>query len=293
MVRVGVVGVPNGWSSLRLVEALQAKTDFGLLIDMGAVSVDLETGAAMFGDFDLCSLDAIIIKKIGAIYSPDLMGRLAMLRYISGRGPQIFSSPPKIKRVLDRLSCTISLRSANIPMPKTVVTEDIELAASAINRMGRCILKPLYTSKARGMAVIEPGANLVVKLRRFKADGNVVLYLQQMIDLPGKDLGLAFLGGKFCGCYARVQSVGEWNTTTHSGGKYEPYEPNSSVIDLAKHAQEPFGLDFTCVDIAETSDGPVVFEVSAFGGFRGLLEANKFDAAEAYADYVLNRLKIK
>jgi ribosomal protein S6--L-glutamate ligase len=291
MFRVGVVGVPDGWSSLRLVDALRRKTDFGLLIDMEHVVVDLDAETAMFGDVDLCQLDAMIIKKVGATYSPDLLGRLALLRYIAGRGPKIFSPPANIKKVIDRLSCTISLRAANIPMPRTMVTEDLEQAAGAVRRLGKCILKPLYTSKARGMAVVEPGPNLMGQLENFKAEGNLVLYLQQMIDLPDKDLGLAFLGGEFCGCYARVRGAGEWNTTTHSGGKYEAHEPTADIIQLARRAQEPFGLDFTCVDIAETVDGPVVFEVSAFGGFRGLLEANNFDAADHYAEYVLNRLK--
>ena len=44
------------------------------------------------------------------------------------------------------------------------------------------------------------------------------------------------------------------------------------------------------MDVAETEDGLKVFEVSAFGGFRGLMEADGIDAAALYADYVLGRL---
>ena len=62
------------------------------------------------------------------------------------------------------------------------------------------------------------------------------------------------------------------------------------MIDIAQRAQEPFGLDFTTVDLAETENGPVVFEVSAFGGFRGALEGAGIDAATAYAEYVLQRI---
>ena len=55
-------------------------------------------------------------------------------------------------------------------------------------------------------------------------------------------------------------------------------------------AQEPFGLTFTCVDVAETSPGPVVWEVSAFGGFRGLREARDIDAADLYVRFVLEQI---
>ena len=49
-------------------------------------------------------------------------------------------------------------------------------------------------------------------------------------------------------------------------------------------------MDFTTVDVAETADGPIVFEVSAFGGFRGALEGAGIDAAAAYADYAIARV---
>ena len=44
-----------------------------------------------------------------------------------------------------------------------------------------------------------------------------------------------------------------------------------------------FGLDYTVVDLVEQGDDFLIYEVSAFGGFRGLLEASGVDAAAAYA----------
>jgi ribosomal protein S6--L-glutamate ligase len=49
-------------------------------------------------------------------------------------------------------------------------------------------------------------------------------------------------------------------------------------------------MAFTCVDVVETPDGAAIYEVSAFGGFRGLLDACGLDAAGLYADYVLERI---
>ncbi|MHB8811540.1 MAG: hypothetical protein ACYC9M_16270, partial [Desulfobulbaceae bacterium] len=43
----------------------------------------------------------------------------------------------------------------------------------------------------------------------------------------------------------------------------------------------------TCVDVVETDEGPRAFEVSAFGGFRGIQEACGIDAARHYADLCL------
>jgi tetrahydromethanopterin:alpha-L-glutamate ligase len=49
-------------------------------------------------------------------------------------------------------------------------------------------------------------------------------------------------------------------------------------------------MDFTTVDVAETDTGPIVFEVSAFGGFRGALEGIGIDAAGLYTEHVLRQL---
>lgn len=285
-----MIGVPGGWSSGRLVDAVKQKTGFGILVDMERVVIDLEEGRAFCDGVDLTTLDALMIKKIGKLYSPDLLDRLAMLRFVNGRGVRIFSDPFRIKRVLDRLSCTVTLRLGDIPMPPTTVTESEDEALAWVERYGRAVLKPLFTSKARGMRVVQAGSDARAKLVAFREAGNEIFYIQKMLELPGRDLGVAFLGGEFLGCYARRGDGQSWNTTTRSGGKYEPFDPGDDVLEVAHKAQSLFGLDFTCVDIAETDEGPVVFEVSAFGGFRGLLEANHIDAAERYTDYVLNRL---
>lgn len=288
--RVGVIGVSDGWSSERLADALAERTGFRCLIDMRHLTLDLHSGRAMYHDVDLTTLDALVLKKIGTHYSWDMLDRLAMLRFVSSRGVRIFSEPARVKRALDRLSGTVTLRAAGIPMPPTTVTESVDMAVEAVAAYGRAVFKPVFTSKARGMSIIEAGPDAPERIRQFQAAGNPILYIQKMLRLPGQDLGLAFLGGEFLGCYARAGNSESWNTTTHFGGKYQPYQPGDDIRELARRAQSLFGLDFTCVDIAETEEGPVVFEVSAFGGFRGLLAACGIDAAAAYADYVLDRL---
>lgn len=290
MARIGVVGLPDGWSTLQLIEAFRSKGCEAHLIDMAGVCVDLDSGSALHGDVDLTSLDAIAVKKVGPVYRPELLNRLALLRFVRDQGVPIFSDPARIERLIDRLSCTVILRSAGIPMPATVATESLSEAIEAVRRFERAVLKPFYTSKARGMKVVEAGPSLSSDLESFRAAGNEMFYVQRMANLDGRDLGLVFLGGDFIGCYARVGSGDSWNTTIRSGGKYELHEPGDDLIDLAHRAQAPFGLDFTCVDVAETAEGPIVFEVSALGGFRGLKEACGIDAAGLYSSYILERI---
>jgi len=287
--KIGVVGTRGGWSSELLADTVAEKTGFRLLVDMEQVCLDLDSGKAWIGGVDLGGLDGLIIKKIGARYSPDLLDRLELLRFLAQRGLPIFSSPLSIMRVLDRLSCTVTLRLGDIPMPPTTITESVDEALCAVERYGAAVFKPLFTSKARGMTVIDHGPEARAAITTFHAE-NPIMYLQQKIELPGQDLGVVFLGGKYLTTYARC-GTGAWNTTIESGGKYAPATPSAETIRMAEKAQALFNLDFTCVDVVESASGPVVFEVSAFGGFRGIQDACGLDAAAMYTDYVMEKIR--
>lgn len=293
--RIAVIGIADGWSTQQLLDAVEARTGYRRLIEMQDVVLELgpERTRLLHDGLDLTELDAVIVKKIASDYNPDALDRIEMLRMLEGAGVRVFSRPEVMFSLVDRLSGTVKLRLGGIPMPPTVVTESVEEALATIRRFGSVIAKPLYTSKARGMKLFDAReldeAALREGLQAF-ARQNPVMYLQQLIQHPGRDLGVAFLGGEYLATYARV-SRGSWSTSTSAGGKYEAHQPSAEIIELARRAQALFDLDFTCVDVVETPDGPKVFEVSAFGGFRGLLEACKVDAAAAYVDHVLGRLR--
>lgn len=291
MKKIGVIGIKDAWSTELLLDAVRRKTGSVFLIEMDKVYLDSYKETVFCGDIDLCKFDAFIIKKIGNIYSHDFLNKLEILKYLEERHKKrIFSAPSRIMRLLNRLSCTVALQSNNIPMPPTVITSDKDIAFKTIKFFKSAVLKPLYSTKARGMRLVNYSDDIENEVLNFVKDGNNTIYIQKKIDIGQKDYGIVFLGGKYLGTYARVKNNSSWNTTTNSGGKYITHQPSREIIDLAKKAQDIFNLDFTCVDIAETNEGIFVFEVSAFGGFRGLMESAGINAAELYTDYVLGEL---
>lgn len=293
--KIAVIGLPGKWSTETLADSVYKKTGFRLVVDMSQVSLRLNSGQLLYQDDDLSKLDALIIKKISKQYSPDTLDRLELLRVAQNAGVKIFSQPESIIRLIDRLSCTITLKNAGIAMPATVITESVEQALETVDEFGMAIFKPLYSTKARGMCLIgrhERKQNKIRGIELFKAN-NPVMYIQQKIELGDRDMGLMFLGGQYIGAYARVSKTQSWNTTIHSGGKYAEAKPSAEIIQLAQKAQQLFDLSYTTVDIAETEQGPVVFEVSAFGGFRGAREGLGVNVADMYVDYVLENLSLK
>lgn len=287
--KIGVVGTPGRWSSEFLADTVAKKIGYRLLIDMKDVRLDLYNNTCWIEGTNLSTLDALIIKKVGAWYSPALLDRLEMLRFLNEQGLPIFSKPASIISVLNRLSCTTSLRLAGIPMPPTTLTENIEEALLTVAEYGTAVFKPLYSSKGRGMIIVSDCDDVRTIVTDYAAKFSM-MYIQKAVDLEeDKDLGVVFIQGKYLTTYARCKGD-SWNTTTASGGHYASFTPPLEIIELARKAQHPFKLDFTCVDIAITPDGPVVFEVSAFGGFKGVLKARGINAAQLYVDAVLKEI---
>ncbi|MBR9924149.1 MAG: GAK system ATP-grasp enzyme [Gammaproteobacteria bacterium] len=293
--RIAVIGIPGKWSTEVLANHLEKHTGFRCIVDMSEVVLELETGKLRYRDIVLNELDGVIIKKISETYSPAADDRLRMLNSLEADGVRCFSSPSEVMRLINRLEGTAALAAGGIALPSTRVTESTEAALKAIKAFGTAILKPLYSTKARGMVVLKASDGVATntqKLNKFKSKHGL-FYLQKFVNLGSQDLGMVFLGGQYLCTYARVASGDAWNTTIHSGGKYQAYEPSQELIELGQKAQSCFTLSFTTVDIALTDEGPVVFEVSAFGGFSGALKGCGIDASEKLCDYVLSQLEVE
>ncbi|MGO2234944.1 GAK system ATP-grasp enzyme [Marinomonas sp.] len=287
--KIGVVGIPGKWSTEVLADRLEERTGFRAVIDMSKVELRLDTNQLMFQDLDLMTLDGLIIKKISEVYSPATEDRIHLLSYAERAGVKLFSPTQSVGNLVNRLSGTLALQRGNIPMPKTRITESPEQAFDTVREFGSAILKPLYSTKARGMIMLtkDDSDEFVHNALEEYRQSQSIYYIQQTVKLDGRDLGMVFVGGEYLCTYARVGNKDSWNTTINSGGKYEMFEPDATLIELGRRAQSCYDLSFTTVDIALTDQGPVVFEVSAFGGFKGALEGCDIDAASVYADYIL------
>lgn len=290
--RIGVVGQPGRWSTERLAAALREAGVEAPVIDLAGVSLRLPGPHLFVAGQPLPPLDGVLVKKLGDPADGWVVQeRLQLLRSLEAAGVPVWSAPDRLAVAVNRYRMSAELARAGLPIPETIVTEDAADARAAVERFGESVLKPLFTSKGRGMIRIGPGPDFDEALARHRALGQGPFYVQRFVPHPGRDLGIAVLDGQCLGAYWRVAEPGQWMTTTAAGGRYAAADPPQVAIDLALRAARRFGLVFTGVDLVERPDGTfAVLEVSAFGGFRGLLEACGIDAAPLLARAVLARL---
>jgi ribosomal protein S6--L-glutamate ligase len=238
-------------------------------------------------------LDGAVVKKLGDTADGwSVQERIGMLRHLEASGVPVLSVPDRLQVAVNRYRMTCELVRAGLPVPPTTVTEDIDEAAEAVARFGTAVIKPLFTSKGRGMRRLEPTRELRGELEAHRDSGLGPFYLQRFVKHPGRDLGVAVLDGRCLGAYWRVAAGEQWMTTILSGGRYEKAEIAPETAGMAVVAARHFGLIFTGVDLIEDPDGRFsVLEVSAFGGFRGLLNGCGIDAAPMLAEVVLRRFR--
>lgn len=289
MQQIGVIGIPGAWSSEMIKTAFEKKYADDVVVDVFLVEdlfFDVNSNKVFFNEKDLETYDCVIIKKLGE-YAPRILDWLDILSNIEDKGLKFYSSPKKLRKMISRIGCTAGLSEINVPMPNTLITENIASAYEWIKQTKGVVFKPNFSTKARGMEVLKPDTVTSGKLEQLKSEYGM-LYLQELVDLPGKDFGVVFSGSSYLGTYARVASKSSWNTTTTDGGHYESYEPSSEILAIAQKARDFFDLDFCCVDIAETPNGPIVFEVSAFGGFKGMYKGVGVNSADVLVNYIAN-----
>jgi len=292
-VNIAVVGQPGAWSTERLADALRAAGAGVGVVDLAACSLRLPDRRLFHRGEPLEKLDGAVVKKLGDTAEGwSVQERIGMLRHLEASGVPVLSAPDRLHVAVNRYRMTCELVRAGLPVPETTVTEDIEEAAAAVERFGSAVIKPLFTSKGRGMRRLEPSSELLPQLQSHRDDGLGPFYLQRFVKHPGRDLGVAVLDGRCIGAYWRVAAADHWMTTILSGGRYEKADLDPDTEALAVRAARHFGLVFTGVDLIEDSDGRFnVLEVSAFGGFRGLLNGCGVDAAPMLARLVLRRFE--
>jgi tetrahydromethanopterin:alpha-L-glutamate ligase len=291
-VKIAVVGQPGRWSTERLAAALRVHGAEAHVVDLAACGLRLPDHRVFYRGQPLTGFSGAVVKKLGDTADGwAVQERINILRQLELSGTPVLSPPDRLGVAVNRYRMTCELTRAGLPVPETTVTEDVDEAAAAVERFGSAVLKPLFTSKGRGMRRLDPSMDLRAALERHRSEGLGPFYLQRFVKHPGRDLGVAVLDGRCLGAYWRVAGEHSWMTTILSGGRYEKAEPPTEAVGLAIRAAEHFGLVFTGVDLIEEPDGRLsVLEVSAFGGFRGLLDGCGTDAALMLAEVALRRL---
>ncbi len=229
-------------------------------------------------------VSTVVIRGLGyVIDSNTFMRRVSVLKILERSGVSTINSVDALLSCRNKLETIYLLAKAGLPVPSTVVTEDLYYGYMAAKEMGKVVLKPIQGSRGFGAMLFDDPEQAFQVMRTLLIAKNP-LYIQKYVEKPNRDIRIIVVDKRPIGCMYRVST--SWKTNIAQGATGVPCKITPELEDLAVKATETLGLVYSGVDIGEGREGYVVFEVNASPDWRGFKQATGINPAVYLADYI-------
>lgn len=166
------------------------------------------------------------------------------------------NEPAATATVADRVETWRRLVAAGLPVPGAQVVDDPR-AVSGIAAGRPVVAKTPLGSRGKGVTLLDQGD-------AFPAGSRGPWLVQDRIPGDGWDRKLFVVGPHVHGTLRR------WPARSLAEKLGRPLRPDAEMADLALGAGRVFGLCAYGVDMIGGTDGPVIVDVNAFPGFKGV-----------------------
>jgi len=242
------------------------------------------------GEVDLLKeLSALLVRPIGRGSLDEIIFQLNILHELARNGLPVVNPPASIEKGADKYYTLALLSESNLPVPKTLVTEDIEEALKAFRRFGGdAIVKPVFGSRGIGAARI---SDLDIAERAFRTLRfyRHVIYIQEFVPHGTRDIRSFVVGDRVIATMMRVSS--SWKTNVSRGAKPVPLTPTSEIEEITVKAAKTIGCEIAGVDLLESKEGFVINEINSQPGWKGLQTTTKVDIADEIARFVIAKAR--
>lgn len=268
MKKIGIaVTDPLDWTVQALLNAAKEKGFFPYILDLrnAVVSINPASGRNInfrAGELSLPSLDAIIVRDVGAGAFEGVSFRFDILRELEAEGVPIINSPQAIQNAANKYHASYLLAKADLPVPETIAVQDLETALRIISRLGDCVIKPVFGYKGKDIIRVKNG-NVQFSDKKNEAilpleatlekllEEKGMLYIQEFIENPGRDIRAFVVGGNAIGAIYRKAAAGAWVNNLSQGGTADRCVLTKAQKELAEKASKAIGTVFAGVDIIE------------------------------------------
>ncbi len=248
------------------------------------------TSAIIYGR-RVIEVDAAIVRGLGMITSTEaIFKRVDVLKQMRDSGTLIVNSPESILNARDKLRSMQLLSAARLPIPDTVVTEDLVVVVNVVREWGKCVIKPLMGSMGYG-AVLTDDPDVAYMVARVWISHNQPVMIQKYVRSVNRDIRVFVVGDEVLGGIYRYAPEGGWKTNVAQGARVEKAELNREIKELALEATRRLELLYAGVDIGEFEGGYVIYEVNSMPNWLGFMEGTGINPAEYLAELVVTLLR--
>jgi [lysine-biosynthesis-protein LysW]--L-2-aminoadipate ligase len=207
-------------------------------------------------------------------------------------GTVVLNDSAAIETCGDKWRTSLALAACGLPTPRTALGLTTEAALAALDDIGYpALIKPLVGSWGRLIAELRDAAmarDLFEYVTALPGPQSHVVYVQELIAKPGRDIRAIVLGGELLGATYRIAEG--IRTNVARGARTEPCEETAEIAKLAIAAAAAVGAEIAAVDLVEDTSGQLlVLEVNhrvEFSGFQAAM-GDRIDVADRIVDLVL------
>ena len=275
--KIGIIVTDQGdWTALALVRSIKK-------IGATPILLRLDKITACVGSPDLpgtCDIDAIIVRDVGAGAFEQVSFKFDLLKILASDIP-VINTPEAIRNAANKYYSLNLLQKSGLPVPKTAVTCDPDVAIRILDDWGEIVIKPIFGYKGIGITRFRSDPELSIRNRdsidKILAERGV-LYIQEFIPM-NRDIRAFVVGKTVAGSIYRYAREG-WITNLSQNGRPLPCVLNQSQKEASVLAAEAVGATFAGVDLAETKDGFVILEVNGTPSGKGIFDACGVDVTK-------------
>lgn len=194
----------------------------------------------------------------------------------------------------DKWRTSLALAAAGLPTPRTALGLTPEAALAALEEIGYpALVKPLVGSWGRMIATLRDRAmaeDLFEYVGALPGPQSHLVYVQELIRKPGRDIRAIVVGGEVLGAMYRIAEGTRTNVAR--GARTRRCQETAELTKLAVAAAGATGADIAAVDLIEDADGGLlVLEVNhraEFSGFQAAM-GDRTDVADRIACHLLEK----
>jgi RimK family alpha-L-glutamate ligase len=236
-------------------------------------------------------LDGAIIRGLGIIPSIEtLFKRISTLKQLELMGKTVINPPDSILLARDKYRASQRLALSGIPVPETIITEDLFLVPPIVREWGKVVMKPLMGSMGYGSTLVTDPDVAFMIAKAWQSYGQPFL-LQKYTRKYDRDLRIFVVGDEVLGGIYRYAPSHTWKTNVTQGGKVSKASLDNELRELALKATSVLGLKYSGVDVGESDDGYVVYEVNTMPNWQGFTLGTGLSPAGKIAELVIKILK--
>jgi tetrahydromethanopterin:alpha-L-glutamate ligase len=285
--KIGIaVTDPDDWTGAALCNSVIRSGMQPVVFSFSSATSDIRSGKIYAGKLELTALDAIIVRDLGPADQIGAALRFDILCQLKDSGVAVINTPGAIARAANKYISSCLFQKNDIPTPQTVVTGDLDAALDAVSSFGRAVVKPVFGYKGIGVECVKNDPRGAAKLKTL-LEKNGMLYMQEFIRNPGRDIRAFVVDGEVKGSIYRIAPIGSWINNLSQGGKAQVCALSREQEKIALKAAQVTGTAYAGVDIIE-GDMDYVLEINGTPSGKGIFEACGVDVTEGIVEYVFN-----